>query len=252
MVGMVRGKGHRKRTYEKDIRKYGTIDGNEISFPFVRRFRLMESQIILKAYIKGFQVQRIYVDGGSSSKVMYEHCFRNLGPNTRANLMESRIPLVGFLGEVNYPLRVIDLSETMGEQNKIQTVMMEFVVVKCHCPYNVILGRTGMKSPEAVASTIHSMIKFPTANGVATMAEPSPPPRRNVSLKEGSEGKDEPAESHRENKPLEKVTVNDHHPNQPITIRGNLSMECQAELIKVLRKNADAFAWTLTDITGIP
>ncbi|GJW49749.1 hypothetical protein Tco_0091100 [Tanacetum coccineum] len=151
--------------------------------------------------------------------------------------MESRIQLVGFFGEVNYPLGMIYLSVTMGEQNRIQTVMMEFAVVKCHCPYNVILGRTRMRSLGAVASTIHSMIKFPTANGVATMiqasepkekrlekAEPSPPPRRNVSLKEGSEGKDEPAEAHRENKPLEKV----------------------------LRKNADAFLWTPTDMTGIP
>ncbi|GKG55620.1 hypothetical protein Tco_0574514, partial [Tanacetum coccineum] len=40
--------------------------------------------------------------------------------------------------------------------------------------------------------------------------------------------------------------------SQQNTIRGNLSRECQAELIKVLRKNADAFAWTPTDMTGIP
>ncbi|GKD42110.1 hypothetical protein Tco_1266755 [Tanacetum coccineum] len=218
MVGMVRGKGH-----EKDIRKDGTMDGIEISFPFVRRFRLMESQIIIGAYIKGFQVRRIYIDGRSSSKVMYEHCFRNLGPDTRANLMESKIPLVGFFGKVNYPLGMIDLSVTMGEQNNIQTVMMEFAVVKCHCPYNVILGRTGMRSLGAMASTIHSMIKLLTANGVATMGE----------------------------KTLG-GTVNDHYPDQPITIRGNLSMECQAKLIKVLRKNANAFAWTPTDMTEIP
>nr|GEV50095.1 zinc finger, CCHC-type [Tanacetum cinerariifolium] len=40
-------------------------------------------------------------------------------------------------------------------------------------PYNVILGRTGLRSLRAVASTIHSMVKFPTANRIATMTTKS-------------------------------------------------------------------------------
>ncbi|GJQ91080.1 hypothetical protein Tco_0002219 [Tanacetum coccineum] len=36
-------------------------------------------------------------------------------------------------------------------------------------PYNVILGRTRMRSLSAVGSTIHSMVKFPMVNGVATL-----------------------------------------------------------------------------------
>ncbi|GKA24695.1 hypothetical protein Tco_0710728 [Tanacetum coccineum] len=116
---------------------------NEISFPSVPGCQLVNSPIILEALIEGFQVRRIYVDGGSSSEVMYEHCFRYLGTEIKAKLRESRVPLVGLSGE--------------------------FVVVKCHSPYNVILGRTGMRSLGAMASTIHSMIKFPTANGITTM-----------------------------------------------------------------------------------
>ncbi|GJR80781.1 hypothetical protein Tco_0151566 [Tanacetum coccineum] len=70
MVGMVRGKGHRKRPYKK-IEQW--MD-NEILFPSVPRCR-------------------------------------NLGPDTRAKLRESRVPLVGSSGEVNYPLGIIDLSD---------------------------------------------------------------------------------------------------------------------------------------------
>ncbi|GKF83125.1 hypothetical protein Tco_0244781, partial [Tanacetum coccineum] len=47
----------------------------------------------------------------------------------------------------------------MGEMGKLRMVTMEFVVVKSHSPYNVILGRTGLRSLGAVASTIHSMRK---------------------------------------------------------------------------------------------
>ncbi|GKA70169.1 hypothetical protein Tco_0776233 [Tanacetum coccineum] len=46
---------------------------------------------------------------------------------------------------------------------------MEFAIVKCRSPYNVIIGRTRMRSLEAVGSTIHSMIKFPTTQGIVTM-----------------------------------------------------------------------------------
>nr|GEZ04153.1 reverse transcriptase domain-containing protein [Tanacetum cinerariifolium] len=44
----------------------------------------------------GPQIFRIYVERGSSSEVMYEHCFRNLRSKTKAKLRESRTPLVGF------------------------------------------------------------------------------------------------------------------------------------------------------------
>ncbi|GKA65251.1 hypothetical protein Tco_0764958 [Tanacetum coccineum] len=42
-------------------------------------------------------------------------------------------------------------------------------IVKCRSPYNVIMGRTGMRSLRAVGSTIHSMIKFSTNRGVVMM-----------------------------------------------------------------------------------
>ncbi|GJZ06576.1 hypothetical protein Tco_0540369 [Tanacetum coccineum] len=113
------------------------IMDNEISFPSVPRCRLVDSPIILEALIEGFLVRRIYVDGGSSSKVMYEHCFRNLGTETKAKLRESRVPLVGFTREVNYPMGVIDLNVTIEELDILRTVTMEFAVVKCYSPYNV-------------------------------------------------------------------------------------------------------------------
>nr|GEX10984.1 ribonuclease H-like domain-containing protein [Tanacetum cinerariifolium] len=135
---------------------------------------LVDSPIILEALIEGFQVWRIYADGGSSSEIMYELCFRNLGSVTREKLRESRTPLVGFSREVNYSK--ISLRKK-GEEDKL-------------------------------------------------------------------------AEAPKERKRTEKVTVNDHHLDQPITIGGRLSSECRTKLI--LRRHADAFAWVSTDMTEIP
>ncbi|GJX01524.1 hypothetical protein Tco_0185437, partial [Tanacetum coccineum] len=88
---------------------------------------------------------------------------------TKAKLKESRTPLVGFSGEVSYPIWTITLRVTMGESERLRTIPMDFAVVKSHSLYNVILGQTGLRNLGAVAFTIHSMIKFLTANGIATM-----------------------------------------------------------------------------------
>nr|GEW85722.1 hypothetical protein [Tanacetum cinerariifolium] len=50
--------------------------------------------------------------------------------------------------------------------------------------------------------------------------------------------------------PPKKVVIHKGY-HQTITIRGNLTDECRSRLIKMLRKHVDAFAWTLTDMTGI-
>nr|GEW05627.1 reverse transcriptase domain-containing protein [Tanacetum cinerariifolium] len=87
---------------------------------------------------------------------------------------------------------------------------------------------------------------------------PSPDNRHPPALVEKSPGikknkaKDELPKAPNERKPSEKVVTHDGHPDQTVTIGGNLTTECMTDIIEILRKHADAFAWTLTDMTGIP
>ncbi|PWA58109.1 hypothetical protein CTI12_AA404950 [Artemisia annua] len=46
---------------------------------------------------------------------------------------------------------------------------MKFAVVRSPYPYNIILGRSGIKELRVMPSTIHAMMKFPTPRGVATL-----------------------------------------------------------------------------------
>ncbi|GKE00642.1 reverse transcriptase domain-containing protein [Tanacetum coccineum] len=274
---MIRGYRSRKRPREQAEQ---WLD-NEISFPSTSGCQLVDSPIILEALIEGYLVQKIYVDGGSSSEVMYEHCFPNLRAKTREKLKESRTPLVGFSGEVSYLIGTINLNVTMGESKRLRTIVMEFVVVKSHSPYNVILGRTGLRSLGAVGSTIHTMIKFPTTNGIAIvttkketlhecrrMEEAQEPIRedgvisKHQILKERSAwaekknenivGKDKHPKGPLESKPPEKVVIHNDYVEQTITIGGTLLVEYRSGLIEILQKHADAFAWTVIDMTGIP
>ncbi|GJU04038.1 reverse transcriptase domain-containing protein [Tanacetum coccineum] len=84
-------------------------------------------------------------------------------------------------------------------------------------------------------------------------AQPPPsPPRKDTQTYEKIKGKDEHPERSLESKPPEKVVIHDDYPDQTITIGGNLSTEYRSELIEILWKHADAFAWTPADMTGIP
>nr|GEY10670.1 protein NYNRIN-like [Tanacetum cinerariifolium] len=173
--------------------------------------QLVNSPIILEALIEVFQVRRIYVDGLSSSEVMYEHCFRNLGTETNAKLKEPRTPLVGFSGE---------------------TPELEGTTIK------------GKEESRGQTDKTKESKKF---------IQPSPiPSEKDTQGNEKGKENDEILEKLPEGKPPKKVIIHDDHPDQTITIKGNLTAKCRSGLIKILRKHADAFAWTPTDMIEIP
>ncbi|GJZ80868.1 hypothetical protein Tco_0645862 [Tanacetum coccineum] len=82
IINMIREEGNHKRTFEEG--RSGLM--NELTFPVIPQSQLTDEPIILKGIVEGNRVRRILVDGGSSSEIMYEHCFRNLDINVRLRL----------------------------------------------------------------------------------------------------------------------------------------------------------------------
>ncbi|GKA36280.1 hypothetical protein Tco_0722771 [Tanacetum coccineum] len=165
IINMVGFGGSRKKPYEMKRPELT----KEIAFPAIPWNSLTDASIILEGTIEGYHVQRIYIDCRSSLKIMYEHCFKNFDADIKSRLRKSSAHLVGFSGEICHPLGLVDLRLTMGEPRRNKTVLLEFAIVKCRSPYNVVMGRTRMRSLRVVGSTIYSMIKFPTTRGVATI-----------------------------------------------------------------------------------
>ncbi|GJW68414.1 reverse transcriptase domain-containing protein [Tanacetum coccineum] len=162
---MIRERGNCKRPFEEG--RSGLTD--ELTFLAIPRNQLTDEPIVLEGIIEGNQVRRILVDGRSSSEIVYEHCFRDLDVNIRSKLRRCRAPMVGFSGETYHPLGVIDLRVIMGRERRSKTVLIECAIIKFRSSYNIIVGRTRLKSLKVVGSTIHSMIKFPTNQGIVTM-----------------------------------------------------------------------------------
>ncbi|GJW75234.1 reverse transcriptase domain-containing protein [Tanacetum coccineum] len=121
-----------------------------ITFPGVISDDASDEPLIIEAEVEGYLVRRVYVDEGSSVEVMFEHCFENLPAKVRAGLRETRTDLVGFAGEVAKPLGKIDLEVCFGNEGLSRRMSIKFLVVRAPSPYNIILGRPGLKALHAI------------------------------------------------------------------------------------------------------
>ncbi|XP_074370985.1 uncharacterized protein LOC141712085 [Apium graveolens] len=83
-----------------------------------------------------------------------------------SQLTPTDIPIYGFAG-VECPVEgIIKLPLTMGQEPKQATQILNFVVVKAGSTNNAIMGRTGIHAFKAVPFSYHSVMKFPTRNGI--------------------------------------------------------------------------------------
>ncbi|GJZ85029.1 reverse transcriptase domain-containing protein [Tanacetum coccineum] len=187
-----------------------------ITFPSIPSEDISDEPLIAESGVEGYLVRRVCVDAGSLIEVMFEHCFKNLNPRIKAKLRETQTDLVGFAGEISKLLGKIELEVCFGNNNLCRRTSMKFIMVRAPLPYNIILGRPGLKTMRAIPSTIHSMMKFPTPKGIATLVT------QTVII----------AECRR----LEKKQM----------IKGESSEEGKKE------DNMGVFAWEPSDMTGVP
>ncbi|GJT11986.1 reverse transcriptase domain-containing protein [Tanacetum coccineum] len=172
-VLMISGK---KRNLKK---RHANHDGmGEITFPPLLNVGSSDP-VIIKMYISGRQVNRAYLDGGSSCEVIYEHCFLKLKPSIRSLRVDSNTPLIGFSGEQSWPLGEIPLEVTIGEVPIVVTKTLTFVIIKSNSPHNLLLGRTVMQQMGIVDSTVHGAIKFHTPKEPVKQKKRSLAPERN-------------------------------------------------------------------------
>ncbi|GAV60505.1 hypothetical protein CFOL_v3_04035 [Cephalotus follicularis] len=80
-----------------------------------------------------------------------------------------KTPLVGFAGKTVHPLESIDLSVITGLSPCQTQVQKTFLVIDTPSPYNAIIGRPRQNPMEAIVSTRHLLVKFPTRFGVGNI-----------------------------------------------------------------------------------
>ncbi|GJY83284.1 hypothetical protein Tco_0496660 [Tanacetum coccineum] len=81
----------------------------KISFLSLGNDEGAEGPLIIEAEVGGHQVHRMCIDGRSSFEILYEHCFNRLCPEIRNQMVPATTSLVGFSGEIKWPLGQITL-----------------------------------------------------------------------------------------------------------------------------------------------
>nr|GEU56963.1 reverse transcriptase domain-containing protein [Tanacetum cinerariifolium] len=141
----------------------------EILFPPLEEDKGTKGPIIIEAEIEGHCIHRMYVDGGSASKILYEHCFSRLRLEIRNQLVPATTPLNRFSGEVIWPIGQIQLLVKIRDEEHPTLAWMNFVVVRSSSPHNGIIGRPRVKKLQAVLLTPYGMLKLLIEIGVITL-----------------------------------------------------------------------------------
>nr|GEV23008.1 reverse transcriptase domain-containing protein [Tanacetum cinerariifolium] len=128
-----------------------------------------EGSLIIEVEIGGHMIHYMYVDGGSSMEVLYEHCFNRLRPEIKSQMVSATTSLTGFSGETIWPLVQLRLLVIIEDAQHSIKAWMNFMIVRSLSPYNSIIRRPRIREIQAVPSTAHRMLKFPVDRGIVTI-----------------------------------------------------------------------------------
>ncbi|GJY27740.1 reverse transcriptase domain-containing protein [Tanacetum coccineum] len=236
-----------RTTRQKVTQSFSRV--SEITFPPLTTSKGTEGPLVIEAEIGGHMIHRMYVDGGSSTKVLYEHCFNRLRPEIKSQMVPATTSLTGFSGETIWPLGQLRLLVTIGDADHATKAWMNFMIVRSLSPYNGIIGRPGIREIQAVPSTAHRMLKFPVDGGIVTIRSTILIPAECATVTTSSKEILKEAEVRHENF---KIALHPNFPDQEVAIGGTLSAKGRTELCSLLKENLDIFAWQPSDMTGVP
>ncbi|GJS62294.1 reverse transcriptase domain-containing protein [Tanacetum coccineum] len=220
-----------------------------IAFPPLGEEDGTEGPMIIEAKIGGHFVHRVYVDGGASSEVLYEHCFIKLCKEIRDQMVSVTTHLIGFSGETIWTLGQIALLVKIGDEVYSTSAWMDFMVIRSPSQHNTIIDRSGIRKIRVVPSTTHGMLKFPVEDGTVMLQSSRVIPMECAMIFGPS------VQPRVVNQALEEkinVAIHPEYLEQTVAIGSTLTEKGRKELCSLLKQNLDIFAWKPADMTGVP
>ncbi|KAL0417083.1 UNVERIFIED_CONTAM: hypothetical protein Slati_3540200 [Sesamum latifolium] len=232
--------------------------------------------LVITAILANYEVGRIFIDSGSSADILFGEAYDQMQLGD-VSLEKVNTSLYGFAGEVVHPRGMVSLPLTMGRGATRKTCLLKFLVGDVPSAYNRILVRPMHNIFQAVISTYHMKIKFPTPGEVGEVQGDSlqskrcyvdtvrkgqkrnggDAPDRAPSSKKGKapEGENsEETETPAKVQPVEEllnIKIIPGNPDKTTRIGSHLGEEAKKEITLCLQRNADIFAWTPQDLEGI-
>ena len=120
-----------------------------------------DDALLITLRIRGYDVKRVMVDGGSAAEIMYPDLYKGLKLKLE-DLLPYSSPLMSFDGKLVIPKGMIRLPVQTGPE----IVEVNFIIVDTYSPYTTIVGRPWLYTLGVVASSLHQKVKFPLEDQV--------------------------------------------------------------------------------------
>ncbi|GKA74811.1 hypothetical protein Tco_0781113 [Tanacetum coccineum] len=169
-------------------------------------------------------------------------------PKVKNQMTPANTQLVGFNGEILWPLGQMSLLVKIGDEEHSTSAWVNFMVVRSPSPYNRIIWRPWVRRIRAVPSTAHGMLKFPVTGRTVTLRSSRIIPLECTMV--SGPGVSQPVINQVIEEKIQ-VAIHPEYLEQTIAIGSTLTEEGRKELCGLLRRNLDIFAWKLADMTGV-
>ena len=120
-----------------------------------------DDALVVTLRIREYNVKRVLVDQGNAVEIMYPNLYKELNLKPE-DLTTYDSPLVTFEGKIVTPRGQIQLSVQTGSD----VVEVDFIVMDVYSPYTAIVARPWLLALEAVSSTFHQRVKYPSNSQV--------------------------------------------------------------------------------------
>jgi hypothetical protein len=120
--------------------------------------------LVLEAQIGGFNMSKVFMDGGTSLNLMFASTMKTMGITTDM-LQESNTGFHGIIPTLPaYPLGKISMDVVFGKPDNFRKERLELEVVNWESQYHAILGRPAYAKFMAVPHSGYLMLKMPGNN----------------------------------------------------------------------------------------
>jgi len=117
--------------------------------------------MVITVELENYAVKKVLIDQGSSVDILYWATYHKLQLPTTAMVAYDE-PIYGFLGEKVSTRDYINLHTVFRDGAHTKTIPICFLVVDAPTSYNVLLGRPSLNTLDAVVSTPHLAMEFPS------------------------------------------------------------------------------------------
>jgi len=221
--------------------------------------------VVVSVVTAGRRVHRVLVDQGSSADVMFWSNFNKM----QLSPYQLR-PYIGCLyGFARDQVEVcghIELRTTFTDGTSSRTANIRYLVVNAPSSYNILLGRPALNKIGAVASMRHMKMKLPSLEGtvitiksdqkeVKKCYENSLKTKRGVFTITTQPPREERVTRaeialERRPKPAEEVLEREIGAKR-FKLGKSLGQETQDQIVEVIARHLDAFAWSASNMPGI-